>query len=81
MLIGSFAFASNSNTVEKSEIFTVENSNLTNYLNSVSTNYSIELVSEKSLDCLLTITFVFEDGSTETVYVLVKGASCEEILG
>jgi len=35
----------------------------------------------KTQDCLLTITIYFEDGSTEVRYILVKGASCEEILG
>lgn len=81
MLIGSFTFANKSTVTEKSEAITVESSNLTDYFNSVSSDYTIESISEKSLDCLLKITFVFEDGSTEVRYVLVRGVSCKEILG
>ncbi len=43
-------------------------------------NSSYLVSDEAFFDCLLKLTFVFEDGTTETRYVLVKGSSCDEIL-
>lgn len=80
MLIGSFAFASNGNSLSKT-VTTKDYNEFLEYKNNITTKYIIDLVSEKALDCLLKITFVFEDGTSETKYVLVKGASCKEILG
>jgi hypothetical protein len=74
MLIGSFAFANNARQVS------ADNFNEAVELIKKSANY--ELVESNSLvDCLLKITFVYEDGSSETIHVLVKGVSCKEILG
>lgn len=74
MLIGSFAFANNAKQVS------TVNFNEAVELIKKSANY--ELVESNSLvDCLLKITFVYEDGSSETIHVLVKGVSCKEILG
>jgi hypothetical protein len=74
MLIGSIGFANNSNekisSINKEE--PIE-------LIKISSNY--ELVESKSLvDCLLTITFVYTDGTSETIRVLVKGISCKDLL-
>lgn len=77
MLMGTFAFANN--TKEVSTVNYEEAVELVNSLDSSTTSYSV--VEENAVDCLLKITFVFEDGSSETIYVLVRGASCEEILG
>ena len=74
MLIGSFTFANNAKQVS------TVNFNEAVELIKKSANY--ELVESNSLvDCLLKITFVYEDGSSETIHVLVKGVSCKEILG
>ncbi|WP_336127850.1 hypothetical protein [Mesoflavibacter sp. CH_XMU1422-2] len=77
MLMGTFAFANNAKEV--STVNYEEAVELVNSLDSSTTSYSV--VEENAVDCLLKITFVFEDGSSETIYVLVRGASCEEILG
>jgi hypothetical protein len=73
MLVGTFAFANNAEEVKtvdfEEAIELIENSS------------SYELVEKESLvDCLLTITFIFEDGSSTTRTVLVRGVSCAEIL-
>ncbi|PKP14951.1 MAG: hypothetical protein CVU07_12250 [Bacteroidetes bacterium HGW-Bacteroidetes-23] len=74
MLIGSFAFANNAK-----QISTV---NFNEALELIKKSSNYELVLNNSLvDCLLKITFVYEDGSSETIHVLVKGVSCEDILG
>lgn len=74
MLMGTFAFANNAK-----EASTVSYDEAVELINT-STNY--ESIENNSLvDCLLKITFVYEDGSSETIHVLVKGASCKEILG
>lgn len=36
---------------------------------------------KKAEDCLLKVTIVLEDGSKIVQYIMVTGASCEEILG
>ena len=77
MLMGTFAFANNAKEV--STVNYEEAVELVNSLDSSTTSYSV--VEENAVDCLLKITFVFEDGSSETMYVLVRGASCKEILG
>lgn len=77
MLMGTFAFANNAKEV--STVNYEEAIELVNSLDSSTTSYSV--VEENAVDCLLKITFVFEDGSSETMYVLVRGASCKEILG
>jgi|TARA_B110000196_G_C20979779_1_gene582817 hypothetical protein len=73
MLVGTFAFANNAkklNTV-----------NLEEAVELIESSSSYELVEKESLvDCLLTITFIFEDGSSTTRTVLVRGVSCAEIL-
>ncbi|WP_445718171.1 hypothetical protein [Flavobacterium sp.] len=76
MLVGTFAFANNAKEV--STVNYEEAVELVNSLDSSTTSYSV--VEENAVDCLLKITFIYEDGSSETIYVLVRGASCEEIL-
>ena len=84
MLMGTFAFANNAKEV--STVNYDEAVELINSLDSASSNYSVlendsSFVSEdNAVDCLLKITFVYEDGSSETIYVLVRGVSCKEIL-
>ena len=73
MLVGSFAFANNSNlvsSVSKEEAIDLIKS---------STNYETAKT-DSLVDCLLTITFIYTDGSRETIKVLVKGTTCAELL-
>lgn len=77
MLVGTFAFANNAKEV--STVNYEEAVELVNSLDFSTTSYSV--VEENAVDCLLKITFIYEDGSSETIYVLVRGASCDEILG
>jgi hypothetical protein len=73
MLISSFAFANNSNE----KIFSIKKEEAIELIKT-STNY--EIVEAKSLvDCLLTITFTYTDGTSETIRVLVKGTSCADL--
>jgi hypothetical protein len=73
MLVGTFAFANNAK-----EVTTVNYDEAVKLIKSSSTYELIE--SESLVDCLLTITFIFEDGSSTTRTVLVRGVSCDEIL-
>lgn len=74
MLIGTFAFANESAK-------NVKTVNLNEAIELIENSSSYEVNESKFfVDCLLTITFVFEDGSTETREVLVEGVSCSEIL-
>jgi len=72
MLVGTFAFA---NTVDENETFKFSEG-----LELVEDSSNSEIYSNSLVDCLLEITFIYEDGSSETIYVLVIGASCEEVL-
>lgn len=74
MLIGSFAFANNSNE-------TVNSINKQEAIELMRNSTSFELEKTNSaVDCLLTITFVYTDGTSETIKVLVRGTSCAELL-
>lgn len=73
MLQGTFIFATNAKQLKTSS--------LTETIDLVQDASNLEVLDSNSLvDCLLKLTFVFEDGSTETRYILVKGVSCSEIL-
>lgn len=73
MLIGTFAFP-------KESAKNVKTVNLNEAIELIENSLSYEVIEIKFLlDCLLTITFVFQDGSTETREVLVEGVSCSEI--
>ena len=72
MLVGTFAFANNAEVEilkENAAVKLIENSSNCKVTNN-----------QTLVDCLLRITFVYSDGTSETVYVLVKGVSCDEIL-
>ena len=74
MLTGIFAFANNSNA-------TVISVNKQSAIELIKTSTSFELENTNSaVDCLLTITFVYTDGTRETIKVLVTGTSCAELL-
>ena len=87
MLIGLFAFANSQNQLKKIDY--KEATELIASLDTYSTDYSIIFKDTnfnsdnktKVVDCLLKITFQFEDGTSQTIYVLVEGKSCKEILG
>ena len=73
MLTGIITFANNAKELQSV--------NLEEAIELIEKASSYELVEKESLvDCLLTFTFVFEDGSTTTRTVLVRGVSCDEIL-
>ncbi|MFN7099515.1 MAG: hypothetical protein ACK4M4_03975 [Flavobacterium sp.] len=74
MLMGSFAFANNSNE----NLITVSKQQAIELMKN-STSFELEKTSSE-VDCLLTITFVYTDGTKETKKVLVKGVSCAELL-
>ena len=74
VLMGSFAFANNSNA-------TAISVNKQRAIELIKTSTSFELENSNSaVDCLLTITFVYTDGTRETIKVLVTGTSCAELL-
>jgi hypothetical protein len=83
LLTVSFAFAAND--VETVSTFDVEkNVELNNTVDFTafdltSENYSINKVVDNALGCLLTITFIYEDGSSDTFYVAVYGVTCAEL--
>jgi hypothetical protein len=74
VLMGSFVFANTSNVavvpIEKQcAIELIKNS----------TSFELEKTNLE-VDCLLTITFIYTDGTRETIKVLVTGTSCAELL-
>ena len=74
MLTGTLAFANNSNA-------TVISINKQHAIELIKTSTRFELENTNSeVDCLLTITFEYTDGTKETVKVLVTGSSCAELL-
>lgn len=74
MLTGTLAFANNSNA-------TVISINKRHAIELIKTSTRFELENTNSeVDCLLTITFEYTDGTKETVKVLVTGSSCAELL-
>ena len=74
MLTGTLAFANNSNA-------TVISINKQHAIELIKTSTRFELENTNSeVDCLLTITFEYTDGTKETVKVLVTGSSCVELL-
>lgn len=74
MLTGTLAFANNSNA-------TVISINKQHAIELMKTLTRFELENTNSeVDCLLTITFEYTDGTKETVKVLVTGSSCAELL-
>nr|WP_314840296.1 hypothetical protein [uncultured Flavobacterium sp.] len=74
MLMCSFAFANNSNE----SLITVSKQQAIELMKN-STSFELEKTSS-AVDCLLTITAVFEDGTSKTWKVVVIGVSCAELL-
>lgn len=74
MLTGTLAFANNSNAtvISINKQYAIE-------LIKTSTRFELENTNPE-VDCLLTITFEYTDGTKETVKVLVTGSSCAELL-
>ena len=74
MLTGTLAFANNSNAtvISITKQYAIE-------LIKTSTRFELENTNPE-VDCLLTITFEYTDGTKETVKVLVTGSSCAELL-
>jgi len=74
MLTGTLAFANYSNA-------TVISINKQHAIELIKTSTRFELENTNSeVDCLLTITFEYTDGTKETVKVLVTSSSCAELL-
>ena len=81
MLVGTFAFANNSVETELNvnENFEVTNTlELASYEFSSAENYTVVNSSNLALGCLLTITFEYEDGTSDTFYIHVVDMSCKE---
>lgn len=74
MLTGTLAYANNTNA-------TVISINKQHAIELIKTSTRFELENTNlEVDCLLTITFEYTDGTKETVKVLVTGSSCAELL-
>ena len=81
MLVGTFAFANNSVEAELNlnENFEVINTlELASFDFSSAENFTVVNSSNLALGCLLTITFEYEDGTSDTFYLHVVDMSCRE---
>lgn len=74
MLSGTLAFANNSNAT----VITINKQHAIELIKTL-TRFELENTNSE-VDCLLTITFEYTDGTKETVKVLVTGSSCAELL-
>ena len=74
MLTGTLAFANNSNAT----VISITKQHAIELIKT-STRFELENTNPE-VDCLLTVTFEYTDGTKETVKVLVTGSSCAELL-